>query len=238
MMILPAIDLLDGQSVRLLQGNYNAVTVVDSDPIAQAKKINNAGLNALHVVDLDGAKSGLAANLKIILSIRQNFTGFIEVGGGIRTLAQIEQYHTAGINRVILGSIALKNPTLVRQAVEKYGDLIAVGIDGKNGKVATEGWLEQSNVSFETLLSAMIAIGVKHFIVTDVARDGTLKGPNIALLAQLQQQFVTANIIASGGIAQMSDLVALNQAGIQDVIVGKALASGNITLTQLSELEE
>ncbi|CUW09613.1 Phosphoribosylformimino-5-aminoimidazole carboxamide ribotide isomerase [Leuconostoc gelidum subsp. gasicomitatum] len=237
-MILPAIDLLGGQSVRLLQGNYNAVTVVDSDPIAQAKKIDKAGLHALHVVDLDGAKSGLAANFKTILSIRQNFTGFLEVGGGIRTLDQIEQYYNAGINRVILGSVALKNPTLVRQAVEKYGKLIAVGIDGKDGKIATEGWLEQSNISFETLLSAMIAIGVKHFIVTDVVRDGMLQGPNIDLLVKLQQHFVTANIIASGGIAQMSDLVALNQAGIQDIIVGKALASGSISLTQLAELEE
>ncbi|MBZ5952149.1 1-(5-phosphoribosyl)-5-[(5-phosphoribosylamino)methylideneamino]imidazole-4-carboxamide isomerase [Leuconostoc gasicomitatum] len=237
-MILPAIDLLGGQSVRLLQGNYNAVTVVDSDPIAQAKKIDKAGLHALHVVDLDGAKSGLAANFKTILSIRQNFTGFLEVGGGIRTLDQIEQYYNAGINRVILGSVALKNPTLVRQAVEKYGELIAIGIDGKDGKIATEGWLEQSNISFETLLSAMIAIGVKHFIVTDVVRDGMLQGPNIDLLVKLQQHFVTANIIASGGIAQMSDLVALNQAGIQDIIVGKALASGSISLTQLAELEE
>ncbi|CAM2997875.1 1-(5-phosphoribosyl)-5-[(5-phosphoribosylamino)methylideneamino]imidazole-4-carboxamide isomerase [Leuconostoc gasicomitatum] len=237
-MILPAIDLLGGQSVRLLQGNYNAVTVVDSDPIAQAKKIDKAGLHALHVVDLDGAKSGLAANFKTILSIRQNFTGFLEVGGGIRTLDQIEQYYNAGINRVILGSVALKNPTLVRQAVEKYGELIAVGIDGKDGKIATEGWLEQSNISFETLLSAMIAIGVKHFIVTDVVRDGMLQGPNIDLLVKLQQHFVTANIIASGGIAQMSDLVALNQADIQDIIVGKALASGSILLTQLAELEE
>ncbi|CBL91275.1 1-(5-phosphoribosyl)-5-[(5-phosphoribosylamino) methylideneamino] imidazole-4-carboxamide isomerase [Leuconostoc gasicomitatum] len=237
-MILPAIDLLGGQSVRLLQGNYNAVTVVDSDPVAQAKKIDKAGLHALHVVDLDGAKSGLAANFKTILSIRQNFTGFLEVGGGIRTLDQIEQYYNAGINRVILGSVALKNPTLVRQAVEKYGELIAVGIDGKDGKIATEGWLEQSNISFETLLSAMIAIGVKHFIVTDVVRDGMLQGPNIDLLVKLQQHFVTANIIASGGIAQMSDLVALNQAGIQDIIVGKALASGSISLTQLAELEE
>ncbi len=127
---------------------------------------------------------------------------------------------------------------MVRQAVEKYGELIAVGIDGKDGKIATEGWLEQSNISFETLLSAMIAIGVKHFIVTDVVRDGMLQGPNIDLLVKLQQHFVTANIIASGGIAQMSDLVALNQAGIQDIIVGKALASGSISLTQLAELEE
>ncbi|MEX0381106.1 1-(5-phosphoribosyl)-5-[(5-phosphoribosylamino)methylideneamino]imidazole-4-carboxamide isomerase [Leuconostoc sp. MS02] len=236
-MILPAIDLLDGQSVRLLKGNYNAVTVVNLDPIAQAKKINESGLEALHVVDLDGAKSGLAANLKTIIAIRQNFTGFIEVGGGIRTMAQIEQYQNLGVDRVILGSIALKNPTLVQQAVQKYGGLIAVGVDGKNGKVATEGWLEQSDVNFETLLSAMTTIGVKHFIVTDVARDGTLQGPNVALLAELQKSFAAANIIASGGIAQISDLEVLHQVGIQDIIVGKALASGNISLKQLAELE-
>lgn len=236
-MILPAIDLLDGQSVRLLKGDYNAVTVINSDPIKQAKQINHAGLKALHVVDLDGAKLGIASNFKIILGIRQVFTGFIEVGGGIRTLAQIDQYAKAGINRVILGSVALKNPNLVRQAVEKYGDLIAVGIDGKHGKVATEGWLEQSTVDFETLLASMIAIGVENFIVTDISRDGTLSGPNTALLAQLQHQFSHINVIASGGIATIGDLKALKQADIQDIIVGKALAAGTISLTQLAELE-
>lgn len=236
-MILPAIDLLDGQSVRLLKGDYNAVTVINSDPIKQAKQINHAGLKALHVVDLDGAKSGIASNFKIILAIRQVFTGFIEVGGGIRTLAQIDQYAKAGINRIILGSVALKNPNLVRQAVEKYGDLIAVGIDGKHGKVATEGWLEQSTVDFETLLASMIAIGVENFIVTDISRDGTLSGPNTALLAQLQHQFSHINVIASGGIATIGDLKALKQVDIQDIIVGKALAAGTISLTQLAGLE-
>ncbi|CAM3083757.1 1-(5-phosphoribosyl)-5-[(5-phosphoribosylamino)methylideneamino]imidazole-4-carboxamide isomerase [Leuconostoc rapi] len=236
-MILPAIDLLGGQSVRLLKGDYNAGTVVNSDPIKQAIQINNAGLNALHVVDLDGAKSGVASNFKTILDIRQVFTGFIEVGGGIRTLTQIDQYVNAGINRVILGSVALKNPNLVQQAIEKYGKLIAVGIDGKYGKVATEGWLEQSTVNFETLLTGMIKVGVENFIVTDISRDGTLSGPNTTLLAQLQHQFSHVNIIASGGIAKIDDLEELNQAGIQDIIVGKALAAGTISLTQLAELE-
>lgn len=236
-MILPAIDILGGQSVRLLKGNYNEVTVINSNPIRQALQINAAGLRALHVVDLDGAKTGLPENIETIIEIRQKFNGFMQVGGGIRTLEQIETYKNIGVNRVILGSIALKNPDLIQQAVKKYGDLIAVGIDGTDGKVAVSGWLEQSDVSFGTLLSAMQDIGIKNFIVTDVSRDGTLQGPNVALLSSLQRTFNKANIIASGGIARISDLIALNEAGIQDIIIGKALAAGTISLTALAALE-
>ncbi|MDR3191064.1 MAG: 1-(5-phosphoribosyl)-5-[(5-phosphoribosylamino)methylideneamino]imidazole-4-carboxamide isomerase [Lactobacillaceae bacterium] len=237
-MILPAIDLLDGKSVRLFQGDYNAVTTVNADPIAQTQTIQAAGLNALHVVDLDGAKAGTTTNLATITEIRANFAGFIEVGGGIRTMETIQQYQTIGINRVILGSAALKNPLLVTQAVAEFGELIAVGIDGKDGFVATEGWLEQSAVSFADLLAQMQQRGVKNFIVTDIARDGTLTGPNVELLAQLQTQFKTANIIASGGIAKIDDVLALQAAGINDVIVGKALAAGKITLAQLKEVAQ
>lgn len=237
-MIIPAIDLLDGQSVRLLKGDFNAVTKINLNPVAQAQEINRAGLSALHVVDLNGSKDGAARNFETILALRKEFVGFMEVGGGIRTLEQIETYYSAGIDRVILGSVALKNPVLVKEAVAKYGDFIAVGIDGDNGRVATEGWLDQSDVTFEVLLDAMLTIGVKNFIVTDVARDGTLQGPNLSMLSELQHQFSKANIIASGGIAQVSDLADLRDIGIQDVIVGKALATGNIKLAELVEMED
>ncbi|ANY11974.1 1-(5-phosphoribosyl)-5-[(5-phosphoribosylamino)methylideneamino]imidazole-4-carboxamide isomerase [Leuconostoc lactis] len=236
-MILPAIDLLNGQSVRLRQGDYQQVTPIHADPVRQAQAVNTAGIHALHVVDLEGARTGRVVNLAVIQKIRTVFEGFMAVGGGIRTLAQITQYAEMGVNRIILGSIALKSPELVKAAVGRFGDVIAVSIDGKNNVVATEGWLEDTNVSFDALMAEMLAIGVKQFIVTDVARDGMLTGPNIPLLMRLQQQFPEATIIASGGIAELSDVLALQQAGITDVIIGKALAVGQITLAQLAASE-
>ena len=236
-MILPAIDLLNGQSVRLRQGDYQQVTPIHADPVRQAQAVNAAGIHALHVVDLDGARTGRVVNLAVIQKIRTVFEGFMAVGGGIRTLAQITQYAEMGVNRIILGSIALKSPELVKAAVARFGDVIAVSIDGKNNVVATEGWLADTNVSFDALMAEMLAIGVKQFIVTDVARDGMLTGPNIPLLMRLQQQFPEATIIASGGIAELSDVLALQQAGITDVIIGKALAVGQITLAQLAASE-
>lgn len=236
-MILPAIDLLNGQSVRLRQGDYQQVTPIHADPVRQAQAVNAAGIHALHVVDLDGARTGRVVNLAVIQQIRNVFEGFMAVGGGIRTLSQITQYAEMGVNRIILGSIALKSPELVKAAVARFGDVIAVSIDGKNNVVATEGWLADTNVSFDALMAEMLAIGVKQFIVTDVARDGMLTGPNIPLLMRLQQQFPEATIIASGGIAELSDVLALQQAGITDVIIGKALAVGQITLAQLAASE-
>jgi len=236
-MILPAIDLLNGQSVRLRQGDYQQVTPIHADPVRQAQAVNAAGIHALHVVDLDGARTGRVVNLAVIQQIRTVFEGFMAVGGGIRTLLQITQYAAMGVNRIILGSIALKSPELVKAAVARFGDVIAVSIDGKNNVVATEGWLADTNVSFDALMAEMLAIGVKQFIVTDVARDGMLTGPNIPLLMRLQQQFPEATIIASGGIAELSDVLALQQAGITDVIIGKALAVGQITLAQLAASE-
>ena len=236
-MILPAIDLLNGQSVRLRQGDYQQVTPIHADPVRQAQAVNAAGIHALHVVDLDGARTGRVVNLAVIQQIRTVFEGFMAVGGGIRTLSQITQYAEMGVNRIILGSIALKSPELVKAAVARFGDVIAVSIDGKNNVVATEGWLADTNVSFDALMAERLASGVKQFSVTDVARDGMLTGPNIPLLMRLQQQFPEATIIASGGIAELSDVLALQQAGITDVIIGKALAVGQITLAQLAASE-
>ncbi|MCC7669693.1 MAG: 1-(5-phosphoribosyl)-5-[(5-phosphoribosylamino)methylideneamino]imidazole-4-carboxamide isomerase [Leuconostoc pseudomesenteroides] len=236
-MIFPAIDLRNGQSVRLYQGNYNKETVINSNPITQAQQIQAAGLTHLHLVDLDGAKSGRPINLDIITALRQNTTLFIELGGGIRSLAQIQQYLSLGINRVIIGSAALTHPELVTEAVARFGaESIAVGVDGRQEQVATDGWLTASSTTFSEIIQAMQAVGVINFIVTDIERDGTLSGPNIALLSRLQQKFPETNIIASGGISTIKDIEDLQTAGIKDIIVGRALYDGNVTLPALKEV--
>ena len=236
-MIFPAIDLRNGQSVRLYQGDYNQETVINSDPITQAQQIQATGLTHLHLVDLDGAKSGRPINLDIITALRQNTTLFIELGGGIRSLAQIQQYLSLGINRVIIGSAALTHPELVTEAVARFGaESIAVGVDGRQEQVATDGWLTASSTTFSEIIQAMQAVGVMNFIVTDIERDGTLGGPNIALLSRLQQKFPETNIIASGGISTITDIEDLQTAGIKDIIVGRALYDGNVTLPALKEV--
>ncbi|MCT4381542.1 1-(5-phosphoribosyl)-5-[(5-phosphoribosylamino)methylideneamino]imidazole-4-carboxamide isomerase [Leuconostoc pseudomesenteroides] len=236
-MIFPAIDLRNGQSVRLYQGDYNQETVINSDPITQAQQIQATGLTHLHLVDLDGAKSGRPINLDIITALRQNTALFIELGGGIRSLAQIQQYLSLGINRVIIGSAALTHPELVTEAVARFGaESIAVGVDGRQEQVATDGWLTASSTTFSEIIQAMQAVGVMNFIVTDIERDGTLGGPNIALLSRLQQKFPETNIIASGGISTIKDIEDLQTAGIKDIIVGRALYDGNVTLPALKEV--
>lgn len=236
-MIFPAIDLRNGQSVRLYQGDYNKETVINSDPISQAQQIQAAGLTHLHLVDLDGAKSGKSINLDIITALRQNTQLFIELGGGIRSLAQIKQYLSLGINRVIIGSAALTHPELVTEAVAQFGaESIVVGVDGRQEQVATDGWLTASSTTFSEIIQAMQAVGVINFIVTDIERDGTLSGPNIALLSRLQQKFPETNIIASGGISTITDIEDLQTAGIKDIIVGRALYDGNVTLPALKEV--
>ncbi|CAK8053597.1 1-(5-phosphoribosyl)-5-[(5-phosphoribosylamino)methylideneamino]imidazole-4-carboxamide isomerase [Eupransor demetentiae] len=238
-MILPAIDLKSGRSVRLYQGDYDKEMVINPDPLIQVREIEAAGLDHLHLVDLDGAKAGQAVNLETIQKIRKQSKLFIELGGGIRTMEQIDSYLSLGINRVILGSVALKNPALVKQALEKYGpDKIVVGVDGRDGKVATEGWLTGSEQTFDEIIAAMSAYGVRNFIVTDISRDGTLAGPNIDFLLTLQKKFPTSKIIASGGIASLADVKALQAVGLDDIIVGRALYDGQLTLAGLKEAED
>ncbi|PIO82175.1 1-(5-phosphoribosyl)-5-[(5-phosphoribosylamino)methylideneamino]imidazole-4-carboxamide isomerase [Loigolactobacillus backii] len=238
MNVFPAIDLQAGHSVRLYQGQFDQQTLINADPVAQAKQIEAANLTNLHLVDLDGAKDGLPVNQAVIQKIRKQTRLFIEVGGGIRNLQQIERYLNLGIDRVIIGSAALNNPELVAQAVRKFGATkIVVGLDGKNGQVATDGWLKQSKTSISAALAAMLAVGVQTFIVTDIQRDGTMSGPNVNLLAQLQQQYPAAVIVASGGIRNLADLKQLAKNKVQSSIIGKALYEGTVTLAELAEVE-
>ncbi|EJN56047.1 1-(5-phosphoribosyl)-5-[(5-phosphoribosylamino)methylideneamino]imidazole-4-carboxamide isomerase [Loigolactobacillus coryniformis] len=237
MKLYPAIDLKNGRSVRLYQGQFDQETVVNNSPLQQAKQIAAAGLTNLHLVDLDGAKDGRPVNQAIIAAIVEQTPLQVEIGGGIRTLAQIETYLNLGVTRVIIGSAALTDPELVTTAVKKFGAAkIVVGIDGKQGKVATEGWLAQSQVTMADLVAAMQKVGVQTFIVTDIERDGTLQGPNQAQLVELAAQFPAATFVASGGVRDARDLKDLAAAGIEHAIVGKALYAGSVTLAELAEL--
>lgn len=234
MQILPAIDIKEGQAVRLFKGDFNQKTVVNPDVIGQSKIFAQAGIDFIHVVDLDGALDGRATNRDLIAKLKKESGLGVEVGGGIRTLEQIEDYLAVGIDRVIIGSMAVKNPDFVKAALEKFGsDKIVVGIDAKNGMVATEGWLETSNVDYISLAKAMEKIGVTLFVYTDVYRDGTLTGPNFEHYERLVAELTTAKVIASGGIAEQSDLVKLQEIGVAGTIVGKAYYNGNISLEEL-----
>lgn len=234
MQILPAINIKEGQVVRLFKGDFNQKTVVNPDVIGQSKIFAQAGIDFIHVVDLDGAFDGRATNRDLIAKLKKESGLGVEVGGGIRTLEQIEDYLAVGIDRVIIGSMAVKNPDFVKAALEKFGsDKVVVGIDAKNGMVATEGWLETSNVDYISLAKAMEKIGVTLFVYTDIDRDGTLTGPNFEHYDRLVAELTTAKVIASGGIAEQSDLVKLQQIGVAGTIVGKAYYNGNISLEEL-----
>ena len=236
MIIYPAIDLKEGRCVRLYQGDFAQETVVNPNPIQQAKAFEEEGAKALHIVDLDGALSGDLTNAAIIQDIRKAIKIPIQVGGGIRTMAQVASYLDAGIDRVIIGSKAIEDPEFVAEAVAKYGDKIAVGIDAKNGFVATRGWLEVSTKDYLTVASEMAALGVATIIFTDIAKDGTLLGPNLEQLQKIAEQVPDLQIIASGGISSKADLEAVKALEVYGVISGKALYNGNLTMADVVEV--
>ena len=232
-MIFPAIDLQEGRSVRLYKGDFAQETVINPDPVDQAKQYEAAKVGALHLVDLDGAKAGKPVNVDIVKA------GILEIGGGIRDKEAVDLYLSLGVDRVILGSVALKNPELTKQVIAEYGaECIVIGVDGKNGKVAAEGWLDQSDVPMTDLIGTMVEGGAKYFIVTDVDRDGTMQGANEELLGNLQKEFPTARIVASGGVRNLGDVKSLEQKGVMDSIVGKALYEGTITLEEIAEYNQ
>lgn len=238
MQILPAIDIKNGHAVRLVKGDFEQETVVNDNVLDQASIFMEAGIQYIHVVDLDGALEGRAANRDLIAKIKEMTGLAIEVGGGIRTIEQIEDYLSVGINRVIIGSMAVKHPQFVKEALDKFdSDKIVVGIDAKNGMVATEGWLETSTVDYISLALEMEKMGVRLLIYTDVDRDGTLTGPNFEHYEKLVAHLTSARVIASGGIHALSDLQQLEKIGVAGTIVGKAYYNGDISLKELREFE-
>lgn len=231
MIILPAIDIKDGKCVRLCKGDFNTVEQVASDPIETALSFQNAGANYLHMVDLDGAKDASLANKDIFIEVCKKTNLKMELGGGIRDVKSAAFYLENGVHRVILGSAAVKNPNLVKDLVKEYGDRIVVGIDAKNGMVSTEGWLDVSDVDYITLAKQMESIGVKHIVYTDISKDGTLKGPNLLELENINNA-VSCNIIASGGISNINDIIALKKLNVYGVICGKSLYKKTLDLKE------
>ena len=237
MIIFPAIDILNGQCVRLVQGDYATASKVAEDPLETAKKFEEAGAEWIHMVDLDGAKAGYPVNTEIYQKIAQQTGLKVEVGGGIRTLDTIQAYLDLGIARVILGSAALKDPQLVADAVKRFGaERIVVGIDAKNEMVATEGWLETSEVSYIDLALEMIKVGVKTFIFTDISKDGTLSGVNAEQLRKLRDATAgQCNIVASGGVHTIDDIIICRDLGLYGTIAGKSLYQGTLDLKEAIE---
>src|SRR6516165_5076472 len=205
MIILPAIDIKDGQCVRLYQGDYAQVTTYDADPIGVAQRWQSAGASWLHIVDLDGAAAGHPVNSELIRRMRASTSLRIELGGGMRTLDHIGRMLDLGIDRIILGTIALTNRVLLKEALSRWGERIAVGLDARNGLVAISGWRETSQVDAISLAAELCARGVQRFIYTDIARDGALKGPNLGALKEMQQA-ISCSLIASGGVSSIDDL--------------------------------
>lgn len=237
MVILPAIDIKDGKCVRLVKGDFATVHTVAENHIETAKSFENAGAKWLHMVDLDGAKDGKYANSQIFFECAKNTSLKIEVGGGIRTLDDVEMYLSNGIERVIIGSAAIDNKQLVKTAICEYGERIAVGIDAKNGFVATKGWLENSNVNYIDLALEMAELGVKYFIFTDISRDGTLSGVSSTRLDALNRALGgKAFVIASGGVRNIDDINICKAMNLYGVICGKSIYSGTLDLKKALEI--
>lgn len=234
MEVIPAIDLLEGKCVRLYQGDYSQSQVFDENPVAVAQQWVSQGATRLHVVDLDGAKAGKPENLQAIAAIVQAVSVPVQVGGGLRDRTSVAQLLNLGVGRVILGTIAVKQPQLVADLCGEFPGKIVVGIDARNGKVATDGWLETSSVAATDLAHQMAQLGAAAIIYTDIHRDGTLSGPNLEALRELAES-IAIPVIASGGVSSLTDLLSLlslEPIGVNGVIVGRALYTGDVSLKE------
>lgn len=231
MIIFPAIDIMDGKPVRLLRGDFDTAEQVAEDVLTTAKQFARVGCTWVHTVDLDGSLQKKPVNTDPILQVVEHTPLKVEVGGGIRTMEDIAFYLDRGVDRVILGSVALKNPELVQQAVDAYGDKIAVGIDAKQGMVATEGWTEDSQMDFIDLAKAMEKMGVATIIYTDIGRDGTLSGPDVQGLDRLNKA-VSCNVIASGGVTTITDILVMKDKKMYGTICGKCIYKKTLDLRE------
>ena len=235
MIIFPAIDIIDSKPVRLFKGDFATAEQVADDVLETANGFVQAGAEWVHMVDLDGSLKKERVNSQTFVDVAAQTPLKVEIGGGIRTMADIDFYANNGISRVILGSVALKNPALVEQAVKEFGELIAVGIDAKNGFVATEGWTEGSDTHYIDLAKQMEAMGVKTIIYTDISKDGTLSGPNVEQLTALNEA-VSCDITASGGVTNIDDIVSLRDKNLYGAICGKSIYKGTLDLRQAVEV--
>ena len=234
MIIFPAIDLYEKKAVRLYKGDYQKMTVYSENPIEIARDFENQGCKYIHIVDLEGAKDGTTPNLNIVKQIANETSLFTEIGGGIRSMETVDKYLQNGVDRVILGTAAVNDPDFLKEAVTKYGEKIAVGVDVKDGFVAIKGWLETSQYSCFEFCEKMQGLGVKTIICTDISKDGAMQGTNRELYKELSEKF-SINITASGGVSTIDDIVALRKLDLYGAIIGKAYYIGAINLKEALE---
>jgi len=234
--IIPAIDIINGKCVRLTKGDYDRKIIYHDDPLDAAKSFEDAGLQRLHIVDLDGAKAGSIQNLKVLESIASNTKLIIDFGGGIKNINDVSSVFNAGAAIVTLGSIAVKKPEVVEEWLMEFGaDKILIGADVLDEKIKISGWLEDAGISIYDFIAKMLALGVLHIFCTDIAKDGVMTGPSIELYKNIMQQFPSLQFIASGGVSTLEDVIELQNIGCSGVIIGKAIYEGKITLAQLSK---
>lgn len=231
MHIFPAIDLYEGKAVRLYKGDYDRMTVYSEDPPAIGEEFAAAGAEYIHIVDLEGAREGTTPNLETVKEIKRRSGLFCEIGGGIRSMDTVDRYMEAGMDRVILGTAAVTDPDFAEEAVGKYGEKIAIGVDLRDGMVAIKGWTEKSGMEAMDFCKKMEAMGVKTLIVTDISRDGAMKGTNASLYETLTGE-LSLQIVASGGVSHMEDVKRLAAMGLYGAIIGKAWYIGAIDLAE------
>ena len=237
MLIFPAIDIVDGKAVRLFKGDYAQMTVYSDDPLSVAKDFEDAGAEWVHLVDLEGAKSGTTPNLETICRIVSGTSLSVEVGGGIRSVDTVKAYLEAGVSRVILGTAAVKDPDFLKEALQLYGDQIAVGVDLKDGKVAIKGWTEVSEENAFDFCRRMQELGVKTIICTDISKDGAMQGTNLSLYRELSDTF-DLQIVASGGVSSLEDVKKLGEMNLYGAIIGKAYYTKEIDLKVAIEVSK
>ena len=237
MFIFPAIDLYEGKAVRLLRGDYAQMTVYSDDPPSLAADFVRAGASHIHLVDLEGAKSGTTPNFDTVCAVKAQSGLFCEIGGGVRSMEVVERYLAAGLDRVILGTAALTDEAFLREAVGKYGEQIAVGVDIRDGFVAIRGWTERSETDAFAFCQKMQDLGVKTLICTDISKDGAMQGTNRQLYQELTSRFAL-QIVASGGVSSMEDVTALEELHLYGAIIGKAYYTGAVDLRKAVEVAE
>ena len=235
MKIFPAIDLYEKKAVRLLKGDYNNMTVYSDDPLSVAKEFERLGAEYIHLVDLEGAKLGTTPNIDVVAAIVSETNLFVEIGGGIRSLAVLQKYFDYGVSRAILGTAAITDEKFLADAVALFGDKIAVGADVKDGYIAIKGWIEKSNVSINDFFSEMQSIGVSTVVCTDISKDGAMMGTNLELYRTLSAKY-SMDIIASGGVSTIDDIRALRKINVHGAIIGKAYYTGAIDLREAIEV--
>lgn len=236
MLILPAIDIFEKQAVRLFKGDYNQMTVYGK-PVDIAKEFENKGASFIHLVDLEGARKGEPSNFETVASVISGIGVPCEIGGGIRNIETVRRYIEAGAARVILGTSAVSDKAFLIKAVEEFGDIIAVGVDARDGIVAISGWTEQSGIPTLEFIGEMLELGVKTVICTDISKDGALSGTNTQLYRDILAEY-NLNLIASGGVTTIEDVKELNETGVYGAILGKAIYNGNIDLSEAIKIGE